>query len=201
MGLDDHNVDKVAAWNTAQLFNSIPQAQNGQWVAAHHAQQAMFTPPGTAGSNASNTTSPISIPNPFGGNHQAFMNMQQHQQQQMGVSHMSLGPGHVYGSPEADDASSVSSVEGGGNVRSAGGSPQPHSNMGAYEAAMAAAAGGGYGGASMRRPSLSLNTGVSAGGQQAWSGAPQTAQPQMISVSAGGGGSGRGFAPMMNILM
>lgn len=181
------------------IYNSaaVPGLQNTgiappQWAhqlspAVQQGPQALFTPPGTAGS-ASGQSSPLPIAgNPFS-NAQSqipvFGGIAQAQQQQQGMSVASLGHGHVYASPELDDTSSV------GSARSVGGSPGPRSNSGSFD--MGVNIGMDVGGnAYVRRPSLSLNV-SSMNGQWA-----AGSNPQAITT----GGGGRHINAMMNMMM
>lgn len=158
------------------------QVQVGHHAHAHgHGQQnaqALFTPPGTAGSaNGGGAPSPVNFTLGSG----------------VGVG--SLGHGHVYASPELDDASSVGSVERGGSGSVGGGSPGPHGGGGSQGSFDMMA--GMYG----RKPSLSLDVGVGAGA--GWNGVSsgQLPIPVPVPVSAGGGGGGNGGRHLNAMMM
>lgn len=158
-----------------------------------HAQQqnaqALFTPPGTAGSTTGG-----------GGGAPSPVNFT------LGSSVGSLGAlghGHVYASPELDDASSVGSVERGGSGSGSvgGGSPGPGphgggSSQGSFDMMVGM---GGVGGVGMygRKPSLSLDVGAGAG----WNGVSSGQLPIPVPVSAGGGGGGNGGRHLNAMMM
>ncbi|TDL14927.1 hypothetical protein BD410DRAFT_845616 [Rickenella mellea] len=198
----DSDVEKVAAWN-AQLYNAlghgggVSQAQWAHQLPAgppqqqqqHHGNNThvLFTPPGTAGSNASNEGH---SPHPLvTAQAQVFLSNLHQQQQRMHIP--AIGHGHVYTSPERDDASSVGSVD--GTSRSSGGSPQPVTVRSNYEVVSPVGGGGaGVGVGYARRPSLSLNVPSIVGGS-AWNGQSPPGQP----MSAGG----RHYAPVAGVMI
>jgi len=118
--------------------------------------------------------------------------------------------GHVYGSPDGDDSSSVGSVSGGRRRERSGslsggsgyGSPQHGSPLGNYEISSAEAQQSEYGMPKRFGAGLQINTSV--GGQ--WVGRDGSAVDPMNGMmkqnmtpplSVGGGGNGSGFAMMM----
>jgi hypothetical protein len=207
------DVDKVAAWN-AQLYSALANGNSPQQQLLQ-AQRSLFTPPATShGLPTSNVTTTATAPatsttvqgatqtssNAFADPAFYVNNFQrQQQQQQLTVIHQQ---GHMYGSPEADDASSVGSGHGpqrersgslsGGSV--SGGYGSPHgSSPGAYEMPtnMGGSTGGEYGVPRRMSTGAVVGAGGMGMGVGAWTGSS-------IAVGGGGGGgNGNVFSMMM----
>ncbi|KAF9494298.1 hypothetical protein BDN71DRAFT_991948 [Pleurotus eryngii] len=199
------DVDKVTAWNTTQLYQQQSMLQ---------AQRSLFTPPATSHGLSSSQS------NPSYADQALFANFQRQQQQQQQLAAMQQNNhGHMFGSPERDDASSVGSVnisdhgrgrsgslEAGSGYGSPVGAGHISSSPGSFEMPSALSSGeyiprrmtsGGAG--------LHVNTGVSGGASGSWardsdmSGMGGMMKQGLASppISVGGGGSGTGFAMMM----
>jgi len=199
-GADD---EKVAAWN-AQLYSALANGGNHQQLQQMQAQRALFTPPASAHglSTAPSSASGNAPSNAFNDSQAFFANFQR--QQQM------VAMGHMYGSPEGDDSSSVGSLSAGrrrersGSIGSGSGSgygsPQHVSPLGSYEMN---ADQSEYGMPKRFSAGLQINTSV---GNQQWGGRSDSAVDGMNGmmkqaltppISVGGGGNGHGFAMMM----
>jgi hypothetical protein len=113
MGQGD--VEKAAAWN-AHLYSTLSPAQQQQLL---QPQRSVYTPPasvhGLPSPPSSGNSPPMAFTDPTS---QAFFAALQ-RQQQFATMHQMPHAGHMYGSPEGDDASSV---ESGGNPRERSGS-------------------------------------------------------------------------------
>lgn len=115
-----------AAWN-AQVFLSSSQSQQ-QILQA----RGFLTPPGSAPQSASANPPPNPFTDPNG---HAFFN--QLQRQQVSPAHSQQSMGHIYASPEVDDASSVGSVHSEQGNGSGYCTPPLGSPAGTYELASA----------------------------------------------------------------
>jgi len=198
--------DKVAAWN-AQLYavlNGGPQQQQQQQQL--QAQRSLFTSPTSAHGLGNG---PISASATTFNDGQAFFANYQRQQQQLAVMQQQANMGHMYGSPDGDDSSSVGSAGGRRRERSGSlnsgsgyGSPQNGSPLGNYEIAGAGAeAQSEYGIPKRFSAGLQINTGV--GGHWGRSDPSMDGINGLMKqnlappISVGGGGNGNGFAMMM----
>jgi hypothetical protein len=191
------DIDKVVAWN-AHLYTLANGTSPSQQLM--QAQRSLFTPPSSShGLPTSGTTTAAgaqhqsnSFSDPAS---QAFLvNFQRQQQQQQQIPTIPLG--HIFASPEVDDASSIGSVharrERSGSLSGSAsgyGSPTHGSSPGNYD---------------MPTGDFSMPRGTSTGAQLSNSGSwvsetdgiggLDIMQPV---ISVGGGGNGTGFAMMM----
>lgn len=197
-----HHEEKIASWNAAHMYGGSNHHHHQQMI---QAQRSLFTPPATSHGLPGNASAPAGgaassgAPNPFvdPASQAFFVNLQRQQMIQQQQQQMGSHGGHVYGSPERDDASSVGSAPRGGsrgerersgslsNGSGYGGSPPHHGSYelgpGEYSAARASVGGGGpgRGGAGWGRGDVGVEMGMGK------------------AIAAGGGGNGGGFSMMM----
>jgi len=202
--------DKIAAWN-AQLYSALAtttpqQQQQQQQQQLLQAQRSLFTPPTTSHGPPSTTGSGAnsqSQSNAFADHaSQAFlMNLQRQQQMAAMQQQQPLG----YGSPDAEDSSSVGSGRGqrersGSLSGSASGYGSPHhgSSPGGYEMSSAPLVSGGGDYGMPRRMSTGAHlAGSWAHETEGMGGVGLMKQNLAPSIAVGGGGNGSGFAMMM----
>ncbi|KAL0946327.1 hypothetical protein HGRIS_012566 [Hohenbuehelia grisea] len=200
-----HNdVDKVAAWNAAQLYMGQNQNQQQNLL---QAQRSLFTPPATSHGLPANQQNNTAF------NDQAlFANFQRQQQQMAAIQQNTQLNGHMFGSPERDDVSSAGSVAQGrarsgslgagsgygspGHVSSPVGSYEMPSALSSGEYAIPRRMGSGAG--------LHVNTSAANGAPGSWGRDAELGGMGMMKqslntppISVGGGGNGTGFAMMM----
>lgn len=192
---------------SAQFLQQMGQ-DNDKWNFHPHqmqqqlqAQRGIYTPPISLPSSAQGNAPPGMF------NDAEFMATFQRQQ----MMAMQQQMGHMYGSPDGDDSSSVGSVSGRRRERSGSlnsgsgyGSPQNGSPLGNYELSGATDATSEYGMPKRFGTGLQINTGVN-GGQ--WVGRGDSTVDGMNGMMkqnmtppinvGGGGGNGNGFAMMM----
>jgi len=189
--LGQGDVDKVAAWN-AQLYSALTNGSQQQQQQLMQAQRSLFTPPATShglpatgtatGSNGVTTTGETQTQ--FDPTTQAFFANFQRQPQQLAA----LPLGHVFGSPDTDDASSSEGSAHGHRERS--GSLSGVSGSAGYASPHGSSPG------SYELPNVPREYGVQprrmSGGPSAW-----THENMGSAIAVGGGGNGSGFAMMM----
>jgi len=207
--------DKLAGWN-AQLYSVLTNgASHQQHLQQLQAQRSLFTPPASAHGLNNGSTSASATPfsdQAFFANFQRQQQMvaMQQQQQQQQNHHQHGNMGHMYGSPDGDDSSSVGSAGGRRRERSGSlnsgsgyGSPLNGSPLGNYEIAGAGTeVQSDYGMPKRFNTGLQINTSVSGGhwgrGDSTVDGMNGLMKQNLTPpISIGGRGNGSGFAMMM----
>lgn len=199
--MNQGEMEKVAVWN-AQLYSALASGAPPQQLL--QAQRSLFTPPATshglpaatATPNSTSGVTPQPSSNPFADPGQSFLVNLQRQQQMTAMQQQPLG--HMYGSPDADDSSSVGSgrsqrERSGSLSGSASGYGSPHgSSPIAYDMPMPPQpplvnGGGDYG----------VPRRMSTGWAHETDGMGLMKSNLVPSIAVGGGGNGAGFAMMM----